>query len=107
MATVQITRNGETLSEVKVSDSDWRLINYVDYIEVDDFDRVTAEFVRVHGLNAACRMQKIVGSALNVVIDDSGHITLPYALLGIAGYMVYWMVAHGIFHALTALQAGR
>lgn len=42
-----------------------------------------------------------------LVTDDSGALALPYALLGIAGYMVYWMISHGIFHALTALQGGR
>lgn len=40
-------------------------------------------------------------------LDDSGAVTLPYALLGIAGYMVYFMISHGIIQALTALQAGR
>lgn len=39
--------------------------------------------------------------------DDSGALTLPYALLGIAGYLLYWMISHGIIQALTALQVGR
>lgn len=38
------------------------------------------------------------------LLDDSGAVTVPYVLLGLAGYMVYWMVAHGVFQALTVLQ---
>ena len=47
------------------------------------------------------------GHAPTRLTDDCGALTLPYALIGLAAYMVYWMISHGIFHALTALQTGR
>ena len=36
--------------------------------------------------------------------SDSGAVTLPWALLGVAGYMLFWMISHGVFQALTVLQ---
>ena len=44
---------------------------------------------------------------ITVLTDDSGSLALPYALIGLAAYMVYWMIAHGVFQALTALQGRR
>lgn len=46
-------------------------------------------------------------NGLHLISDDSGSLTLPYALLGLAAYMIYWMIAHGVFQALTALQGVR
>ena len=65
MAKIQIIRNGRTIGSVSLTDQAWSGINYVDYIEVDNFDRVTAQFVRDHGMNAACRMQAIVGKVVS------------------------------------------
>lgn len=48
-----------------------------------------------------------VRELLQMFADDSGSLTLPYALVGLAAYMVYWMISHGVFQALTALQAVR
>lgn len=40
----------------------------------------------------------------SLLSDDSGALTLPYALIGLAAYTIYWMISHGVFQALTALQ---
>lgn len=71
----------------------------------DDWSVAAAEFERVYA--EATETERQCGTFQHAISDDSGSLTLPYALLGIAGYMVYWMIAHGVFQALTALQGVR
>ena len=61
---------------------------------------------RFHGMHGICQRPDCA-CPCHLATGDSGALTLPYALLGIAAYMLYWMIAHGVFQALTALQAGR
>lgn len=39
--------------------------------------------------------------------DDSGHIALPMVVAGIAVYVFWFLISHGVFQAVTALQHGR
>ena len=63
--------------------------------------------VALHRASDQPRLLMVAETPANKLSDDSGSLSLPYALLGLASYMLYWMIAHGVFQALTALQGVR
>lgn len=49
-------------------------------------------------------VQEPFRSLLNTFSGESGNITLPVVIIGIAVYAIWFMISHGVFQAVTALQ---
>lgn len=63
MIKVAILVDGQEVGQASVSETKWKLINYVDYIEVDSKGRLSGDY-QGHGILAQIAMENLAHSVL-------------------------------------------
>ena len=63
MHRVLIRQDGETIAHVDISESSWRYISYVDYIEIDQYGRLEQAFIEAYPADVCDALRELVRDA--------------------------------------------